>query len=60
MLVAIIEGATREIGKSQGYFGLPVKDIILPDGTPMMQTAWTPTPDELAALQAGANIIVTL
>jgi len=65
MLSAHIEGATRVIGKSQGYNGLAVLDAAVscavngPD-TPAMQTAWHPTPDELAALNAGAAVVVQL
>lgn len=57
----MIEGATRIIGKSQGYFGLPLRDELVNcsvngEGTPVMVTAWTPTPDELARLNAGASV----
>jgi hypothetical protein len=115
--IAAIEGATRIIGKSQGYYGLPLRDDVrdLPDGhaflidlarsearaqadhklsastavatlltaladaletlpvldkvenytvpgpgTPVMVTAWTPTPGELIALNAGSNIHVEI
>jgi hypothetical protein len=65
MLIGHIEGATRIIGKSQGYLGLPVRDVTLNcsvngDATPAMVTAWHPTPDELAALMAGAAIHVQI
>lgn len=61
MQVAMIEGATRVIGKSQGYLGLPIRDesincTVNGAGTPAMVTAWQPTPDELARLVAGASI----
>lgn len=65
MLSGRIEGATRTIGEAQGYEGLPVRDdrvncaVNGPD-TPMMTTAWIPTPEELAALNAGASIHVKL
>jgi hypothetical protein len=54
MMVARIEGATRHIGESQGYDGLPVRDEVVHctvngPGTPSMVTAWTPTPQERAA-----------
>ena len=58
MIIKSIEGATRVLGQSQGYLGLPVRDIILPDGTPCMQTAWELTPEELIQVQAGAPIIL--
>lgn len=61
MLIGTIEGVTRIIGKSQGYLGLPLRDEIIScavngDGTPSMVTAWQPTPDELARLNAGASV----
>ncbi len=61
MQIGMIEGATRIIGKSQGYLGLPIRDEMIEctvngDGTPSMVTAWTPTPDELDRLIAGASV----
>jgi len=63
MQIGRIEGCTRVIGKSQGYIGLPLRDIAINDSvngpnTPAMETAWFPTPDELAALNAGAPVIL--
>jgi hypothetical protein len=61
MLIRMIEGVTRVIGKSQGYLGLPLRDEVIacpvggPD-TPAMVSAWEPTPKELAQLQAGAAV----
>jgi hypothetical protein len=60
MIVNAIEGATRRIGKAQGYRGLPIRDFAYDDGTPAMRTSWQPTPAELKALAAGAPIYVTL
>jgi hypothetical protein len=65
MLIARIQGSTRELGRAQGYLTLPVRDVVVVcpvsgDGTPAMETAWTPTPDELARLNAGASIVVRL
>lgn len=65
MMIARIEGTTRVLGQSQGYFGLPVRDVRLNDSvsgpdSPAMQTAWEPTPAELAALNAGAKVILTV
>ena len=61
MLIARIPNATRVIGKSQGYLGLPLRDEIrntTVDGpeTPVMVTAWEPTPDELERLKKGALV----
>lgn len=53
MQIAMIEGATRIIGKSQGYLGLPLRDemincLVGGEGTPAMVTAWQ--------LNAGASV----
>ena len=63
MLIKHIEGATRILGKSQGYIGLPLRDVLMNcsvegEGTPAMETAWEPTPAELARLIAGAPVIL--
>lgn len=63
MVIGRISGCTRVIGQSQGYLGLPLRDIVLscsvggPD-TSAMETAWLPTTDEIAAIIAGAPIIL--
>lgn len=61
MLIGMIERATRVIGKSQGYRGLPLRDepiscSVNGESTPSMVSAWQPTPDELARLNAGASV----
>lgn len=63
MQIGRIQGATRELGKQQGYIGLPVRDIVIDtkvDGpaTPAMETAWLPDPEEIAKIAAGAPIIL--
>lgn len=65
MQIGYVEGATRVIGKSQGYKGLPVRDEIIHcnvggEGTPAMVTAWSPTPDEIARIVAGAPVHVSI
>lgn len=65
MQIGYVEGATRVLGRSQGYFGLPVRDELIHcevggEGTPAMITAWLPTPDELERLNAGAPIHLRL
>jgi hypothetical protein len=65
MFIGRIEGATRVLGKSQGYLGLPLRDepincSVNGEATPSMVTAWLPTPEELAALNAGAAIHVRI
>ena len=63
MIIGRIEGATRVLGKSQGYLGLPLRDVVInstvggPE-TPAMETAWVPTPDEIARINAGAPVIL--
>lgn len=61
MLIARIPNATRVLGKQQGYLGLPLRDEVrntTVDGptTPVMVTAWEPTPDELERLNKGASV----
>lgn len=63
MQIGRIEGATRVLGKSQGYNGLPVRDELINEkvngeGTPSMVTAWEPTPEELQRIIKGANVHV--
>lgn len=65
MHVGRIEGATRVLGKSQGYLGLPVRDVIVNctvggEGVPAMETAWLPTPEQVARIVAGAAIHVRI
>jgi hypothetical protein len=65
MQIGRIKDATRVIGKSQGYMGLPLRDEIMNckvggEYTPSMVTAWHPTPKELKALNAGAPVHVRL
>lgn len=65
MIGARVRGATRVLGKSQGYIGLAVRDETVNttvDGpeTPVMVTAWEPTPVEIAAIVAGAPVHVRI
>lgn len=61
----LIEGFTRTCGESQGFIGLHVRDervtakVTGPD-TPVMVTAWEPTPEELQALNNGASIHIRI
>ena len=65
MIIAMIEGATRIIGKRQGYLGLPIRDVLInctvngPE-TPAMDTAWEPTPDEVERIVKGAKVRVRI
>lgn len=47
-------------GKQQGYLGLAINYDLTPCGHPIMRTAWRPTPVELAAINAGAPIVVEI
>lgn len=65
MQIGRVSGATRVLGKSQGYMGLPIRDELINEkvngeATPCMVTAWLPTPKELAALNAGAPVHVRI
>ncbi|WP_339767154.1 hypothetical protein [uncultured Pseudosulfitobacter sp.] len=65
MDIGRIEGATRVCGKSQGFLGLPVRDSVRDCSVaggkvPVMTTAWLPNPAELAAINAGAAIHVSI
>ena len=65
MQIGRIVNATRVLGKSQGYLGLPVRDGRIRDAATgldidTMTTAWIPTPKELEALNAGAPVHVRL
>ena len=65
MIIKHIRDATRILGKSQGYIGLPLRDETINSkvtgaNTPCMVTAWEPTPDELIRLNAGAAIEIRI
>lgn len=62
MQIGRIEGATRVLGKSQGYLGLPIRDVVVECAVNgpcrAMETAWLPTPAEIEAIVAGAPVIL--
>jgi hypothetical protein len=65
MLIGRIPGATRVVGKHQGYLGLPLRDEPVHDAvngkdTPSMVTAWLPTPKEQQKLAAGEAVYVRI
>lgn len=65
MQIGMISGHTDIIGKEQGYLGLPIRQVLVDcsvngSGTPAIETAWLPTPDEIAAINAGAPIILRI
>lgn len=63
MIVERIADATRVLHKPADWDdkangrcgGLPIRDEII-NGVPFMASAWSPTPEELARLNAGAVI----
>lgn len=59
MIIARILGFTRELGKSQGFRGLPIRDEVH-DGTPYMTSAWEPTPQELVMLNDGGKVFLRI
>lgn len=66
MIVNRIEGCTRELGKSQGFAALPVRDtkvlIASHDGRTIemdaMVSSWEPTVEELKKMINGAPILL--
>lgn len=66
MQVGRISGDNVRVhGKSQGYFGLPVRHSVVLDSatgsqSPCMETAWFPTPAEISAMLKGAPVIVRI
>ena len=60
MMINSILGCTRRLGKAQGYLGLPIRDVVFADGSPAMQSSWQPTPAEVAAIAAGAPLILSV
>ncbi|CAN7603952.1 hypothetical protein [Bosea sp. LjRoot237] len=56
-----IDGATRVIGESQGYIGLPLRDqtthcAVSGENTPVMVSQWTFTDYEREMISQGADI----
>jgi hypothetical protein len=60
MMIKRIAGCTRVLGQSQGYLGLPIVDTKLDDGTPVMISAWEPTPKEIEAIKNGAPVLLQI
>jgi hypothetical protein len=65
MLHGRIEGATNVLGAKQGYKPLYVRatnvtDPVSTNATYLLETAWTPTPEELDMLNRGASVHVGL
>lgn len=60
MLVAMIDGCTRKVGKQQGYLCLPICEEKDNEGNPLMRTAWEPTPEEMIKIAMGAKIEILI
>jgi len=62
MIAGRILNATRNLGEGQGYIGLPVRYVLVRCAVnglvPAMETAWHPTPDEIARIVAGAPVVL--
>jgi len=59
MEIAMIEGATRVLGESQGYRGLPIVDTVFGDA-PAMISEWIPSAEEAAAIANGKSIFLSV
>lgn len=59
MRIAHIKGATRVLGESQGYRGLPIVDVMFGD-SPAMVSEWSPSDDERAGIAAGKNVYLSV
>ncbi|WP_321902025.1 hypothetical protein [Paraburkholderia tropica] len=66
MLIREIEGATRHLGAPTDWDQskaacnvLPIADVMTESG-PFMVSAWSPTAEELAALNAGAPLYLRI
>ena len=60
MLPIRISNATRVLAETQDeYYALAIFDEVL-DGIPQMTSAWEPTPKELAVLNAGGTVRLTI
>lgn len=65
MISLMIAGATRLIGRTQGYIGLAVRDVLIDctvngENTLCMETAWEPTPEEMFLLASGKPVIIRI
>ena len=55
-----MKDATRVLGTAQGYRPLPIRDGTYEDGTMFMISSWVPTTEELAKLNRGETVKVTI
>ena len=55
-----VTDATRVLAETQDeYYALAIKDEVV-DGVNQMTSVWEPTPKELAELQAGGSVRLTI
>ena len=51
------ENTTRVLAENQDeYENLPIVDVVLPDGVPVMLSCWKPSPEELQTLNEGGYV----
>lgn len=63
MIVQRIANASRVLGQSQGYIGLPLRDDTLETAAGRVEcmiSSWQPTPAELKALNEGGSVYLTV
>ena len=67
MLIRRINGCTEVIGEDQGYLGLPIRKVRkattiagVTRSLEHIETAWEPTPKELALLNQGQSVILSV
>lgn len=68
MIPARIENFTRVLGAPPGWdpsgpepcAGLVIRDETTDEGTPVMWSAWEPTADEIAAMNAGSKVYLCI
>lgn len=65
MRLGKINGYTRVLGEEQGYIPLYIRDetvneAVEGEGTPVMHSAWKPGPDELARLNEGGAVVLSV
>lgn len=60
MQIKRIAGFTRELGKSQGYLGLPVLDYEDKNGVHNMASAWEVGREEIDRLRNGASLVLNI
>lgn len=67
MLIRRINGCTEVIGEDQGYLGLPIRKVKkattiagVTRSLEHIETAWEPTPKELALLNQGQSVVLSV